>query len=151
MSPALKTHCKRGHAFDKANTIVKHVRGGRVWRQCRTCHNDNQRPRAVEKNKRYAARHPERFRKLKAAQMRRWRQRNVYGIEPEQYAYLYTKQQGKCGLPSCGRPIGATDHDHKTNTFRGLLCRQCNCVLGLVNDSPALLIEMTNYLRDSLV
>lgn len=31
-----KTHCKRGHEFTEANTIVGHRRG-RPWRSCREC------------------------------------------------------------------------------------------------------------------
>jgi hypothetical protein len=32
------THCPKGHAYDKENTIVVHRKKGNVERQCRACH-----------------------------------------------------------------------------------------------------------------
>jgi hypothetical protein len=52
-----------------------------------------------------------------------------------------------CILPSCGQPIGATDHSHATGKFRGLMCRSHNLAIGLFSDSPALLREAATYLE----
>ena len=39
------------------------------------------------------------------------------------------------------------DHDHATNKYRGILCHNCNHVLGMVYDNPLILEEMITYLR----
>ena|ERR1035437_2468855 len=52
--------------------------------------------------------------------------------------------------PTCARAIGDTpvaDHDHTTKIFRGLICRRCNTVLGLICDSPATLRRLAEYLE----
>ena len=38
------------------------------------------------------------------------------------------------------------DHDHTTGDFRGWLCPNCNCALGLAKDSIDLLLKMVDYL-----
>ena len=39
------------------------------------------------------------------------------------------------------------DHDHATGQFRGWLCRQCNSVLGFVEDSTERLAKLILYLQ----
>lgn len=87
-----------------------------------------------------------------------------YGITLEQYAVMLDAQGGVCA--TCHRPETlvdtrygtplklAVDHDHaccpgkKTcgKCLRGLVCKRCNQVLGLVDDDPALLASMMDYL-----
>lgn len=43
-----RTHCRRGHAYDEANTW--RTREG--WRTCRTCHRENERARRHRENAR---------------------------------------------------------------------------------------------------
>ena len=38
------------------------------------------------------------------------------------------------------------DHDHTTNVVRQLLCKDCNIVLGIVEDSPDWLQNLIDYL-----
>jgi len=33
-----QTHCKRGHAYTAANTLMRTRADGRTYRNCRTCH-----------------------------------------------------------------------------------------------------------------
>lgn len=40
------------------------------------------------------------------------------------------------------------DHCHKTQKFRGWLCRSCNLVLGMVKDNPTLLRNLAIYLEN---
>ena len=61
-----------------------------------------------------------------------------FGITPDDFDKMFIQQNGRCAL--CGRPepdvqYGRTrklnvDHDHKTGRVRGLLCVQCNTLLG---------------------
>lgn len=39
------------------------------------------------------------------------------------------------------------DHNHSTNTIRGLLCDNCNKAIGLFRDSPAILENAIKYLK----
>lgn len=39
------------------------------------------------------------------------------------------------------------DHDHKTEKFRGLLCRNHNLALGLLNDNPVYIKKLLSYLN----
>lgn len=70
-----------------------------------------------------------------------------YGITPEMYAELWNAQNGRCYLPSCGRPAEVVDHDHDTGEVRGLLCRQCNTALGMLRDNPALMRDAAAYIE----
>ena len=50
---------------------------------------------------------------------------------------------------SCGRRTGKTlhvDHDHTTGKFRGWLCLQCNCALGLAGDNLEGVLNLAVYL-----
>jgi hypothetical protein len=59
-------------------------------------------------------------------------QRQVRALTPEQAAELsqlaHGGERGACAI--CGRARGSRshdrDHDHRTGTFRGLLCWHCN-------------------------
>jgi hypothetical protein len=72
-----------------------------------------------------------------------------YGITPDDYATMLELQDGRCAV--CKRVQEgqrlAVDHDHVTGKVRGLLCNQCNRGIGLLGDSPELLLSAVNYLR----
>lgn len=40
----------------------------------------------------------------------------------------------------------SVDHCHQTNKVRGLLCSQCNLMLGLANDNIEKLLSAVSYL-----
>ena len=58
---------------------------------------------------------------------------NTYKLTKINWEEIYAKQNGLCTI--CGQaPIPphrlAVDHDHSTGAIRGLLCRNCNCIIG---------------------
>lgn len=61
-----------------------------------------------------------------------------YGLNLEDYNSLFIKQKGKCAI--CGKHQSelkrslAVDHCHKTGRVRGLLCRNCNTAIGMLNE-----------------
>lgn len=64
------------------------------------------------------------------------------------------KQEAAAGRPKpvicevCGRTGRISwDHDHLTGKFRGWICHKCNVALGMVEDSPHILRELTAYLE----
>jgi len=79
-----------------------------------------------------------------------------YGIEVDEYEALLVVQDGRCAV--CGERPAATDspahwagklcidHDHGTGRIRGLLCNDCNLVIGR-GATPALLRAAADYLE----
>jgi len=39
------------------------------------------------------------------------------------------------------------DHCHTHDTYRGVICRNCNLALGFVNDDPEILQSLINYIN----
>ena len=74
-----------------------------------------------------------------------------YKIDVYEYVRLYESQQGKCKI--CTKPQLKTlcvDHCHKTGKIRGLLCSQCNHILGLSYENIETLQNCIKYLNGSL-
>lgn len=74
-----------------------------------------------------------------------------YGLTEECYSKLLAAQGNCCA--TCGSPEPKTktekffiDHCHKTGAVRELLCHRCNTALGMVRDSPELLVQLASYL-----
>lgn len=60
-----------------------------------------------------------------------------YGIDAAQYDAMLSQQRGRCAICGGGVSCNKTkyfdvDHDHRTGKVRGLLCRQCNVMLGYI-------------------
>ena len=77
--------------------------------------------------------------------------KRLYGITLNEYNEMLEEQDHKCATCSTTDPGGKhgkfmVDHDHKTGKVRGLLCKNCNIALGLVNDDTDLIQKMINYL-----
>jgi hypothetical protein len=64
-----------------------------------------------------------------------------------QWKAILDLQQGRCAL--CGEEKELyQDHSYRTGKMRGGLCRQCNCALGMLKDSPSRLTRALAYLRN---
>lgn len=78
-----------------------------------------------------------------------WRK---YGVTSEAHEQMYLDQNRCCAL--CGEPVPydkiVTDHDHKTNKIRGLLCQRCNLGLGVFGDTLEGFRRATQYLEGVL-
>ena len=72
-----------------------------------------------------------------------------YEITIEDYENMFTLQNGCCAI--CGIPIKKEncriDHSHETGKVRGLLCISCNTGIGLMQDSPLVLMKAFEYLN----
>ena len=81
-----------------------------------------------------------------------------YGVTPDQYDAILTAQNHKCKIcgvtqsnkAKTGYRSLCVDHDHKTNKVRGLLCDQCNFMLGCAGDNPVILLKGIQYLKGNL-
>lgn len=72
-----------------------------------------------------------------------------YRITPEQYDAQYVRQCGVCAL--CRTHKEETfhvDHDHATGAVRGLLCGECNLMLGKAKDNTDTLSNAIAYLNN---
>jgi len=72
-----------------------------------------------------------------------------YGITIAQYDALSVAQGGKCAV--CGVTPSKTmdiDHCHVSGAVRGLLCTNCNRMIGHAGDSPDRLVRAAAYLID---
>ena len=69
------------------------------------------------------------------------------------YDTLYRKQKGCCAI--CGKHQSrlnerlGVDHSHKNGMIRGLLCKNCNLGIGLLQDSAEVCSAAAEYLRMS--
>lgn len=68
-----------------------------------------------------------------------------YGITIEDYESIFANQNGKCAICNCefvankqrgwgGKKEPCVDHNHKTGKVRGILCRQCNLSLSMIEN-----------------
>jgi hypothetical protein len=72
----------------------------------------------------------------------------IYGISLEQYEAMVARQGGLCGI--CKEKLEKSlcvDHCHTSGRVRGLLCNNCNCMLGFAQDDPSRLDAGGDFLR----
>lgn len=78
-----------------------------------------------------------------------------YNITKEDYEKMMERQKEKCLI--CGRNFDKIyfpqnthiDHDHRTGKVRGLLCNNCNVILGNAFDNPLILVKAIRYLQEN--
>ena len=81
-----------------------------------------------------------------------YRLKRKYGISIDEYNIFLERQDNKCSMCECEFSDSlkrrlCVDHCHKTGKIRGLLCFNCNTVLGKVNDDVHILLNAVNYLK----
>ena len=78
--------------------------------------------------------------------------RRKYGITLSDYDEMFRSQKGKCavcGIEHSGGKRFDVDHCHSTGVVRGLLCTNCNRMIGHANDDPQRLRSAAQYLESS--
>ena len=86
---------------------------------------------------------------------RRYWLKYLYGITPAIYQEMLSSQGDCCAIcKSPGRVIRRNqrfalhvDHCHKTGKVRGLLCHNCNTILGSAGDDVKILEKAIGYLK----
>ena len=97
----------------------------------------------VDKNRKvWSEANSEKIREWNSAYFRK----RTYGLSGDDYAAMVKKQNNLCAICLGERGL-CVDHCHKTGRIRGLLCRQCNTMLGNATDSPEILDKAIEYLR----
>lgn len=115
----------RTKGFDKSNMVWREVTPSRDRRQ-------------------YA----KTWRELNDRRVRNSRLKTQFGITLEQYEARLESQNNVCAIcKSASDKIAlAVDHCHSTGKIRGLLCANCNKILGHAKDNVVILREAINYL-----
>ena len=70
-----------------------------------------------------------------------------YGLTLEEYKKLKSKCDNKCMICNKKRKL-FIDHNHKTKQVRGLICHNCNFILGLAYDKLEILKNAYKYLKN---
>jgi Recombination endonuclease VII len=78
-----------------------------------------------------------------------------YNISPEQYETKKAEQGGVCAICKKESDLLVVDHNHSCcsqrrtcgKCNRGLLCRSCNTLIGLAEESKEILSNAIEYLR----
>ena len=77
--------------------------------------------------------------------------KRYYGITLKDYYKILEDQGGVCAICGTDKAGGKgrfhIDHCHKTSEIRGLLCHNCNLLLGHAKDSIKILIKAIKYLH----
>lgn len=81
-----------------------------------------------------------------------------YSFSFENFQVMWEEQKGNCAICSLTLPDlliyedrrrgYAIDHNHDTGEVRGILCLNCNSLLGLSGDNPKVLESAINYLNN---
>jgi hypothetical protein len=77
--------------------------------------------------------------------------KRAYGITIEKYNEMFEMQGGRCLI--CGRHQDEldkrlrVDHDHETGEVRGLLCHNCNVLIGHAREDKQTLVHALSYLN----
>lgn len=81
-----------------------------------------------------------------------------YSLTINQLTDALNRQNGGCAICEAKLPDllvynnrkrgYAIDHNHETGEFRGVLCLNCNSMLGMSKDSPEILDKASAYLKN---
>ena len=105
------------------------------------------RDKKIKKKKEWHEAHKEEVR----FQRWQWSIKRRYGLTADEYYKIFNKQGGRCAI--CGRNQSGlkvklmVDHDHATGRVRGLLCGDCNRMIGMFHDLSRLLAKAAYYLE----
>lgn len=124
---------------------------------CKNCHNKcnkqdylNNKKERLKKN----ARGRDKYQKTPKSKeyRRKYKLKNKYNITVEDYDEMLKLQSGKCVICDSedpgGKGIFCVDHNHLNNKIRGLLCFNCNIILGHCKDSITVLLKAIKYLKE---
>jgi hypothetical protein len=134
----------------------------REWAKGRRSSDPEAREKALEAERAWRARNPDKVQRKNAANYtrfktsrRRCQLRRNYGLSLEDYEAMLVAQGGVCAI--CGDsspgPVQkhfAVDHDHDSGKIRGLLCFPCNTGIGGLRDDVLLVEKALSYLKAHL-
>jgi hypothetical protein len=114
------------------DAFTKHNRG-KIGEPCRECRRNRQ---VITRQR------------MTREERRAYTLKQSYGLTLTDYYQATARQANRClGCQELFDPLKlVVDHDHATNKIRGLLCSNCNTVLGYVKDEEEILYRLSAYL-----
>jgi hypothetical protein len=103
---------------------------------------EKNRERERARAQRYYAQHRDHLKDL----FERGRIKRKYGKTVEELEAIRLAQGGVCAICRT-RDANVVDHCHESGLFRGLLCSQCNSMLGMAKDDTTILRAGIEYLE----
>lgn len=83
---------------------------------------------------------------------RLYQKKHKYNLTPKEYQQLILESNNRCAI--CNSEFDTTkqngmnvDHSHETGKVRGLLCHNCNALLGHAHDNIEILKKAIKYLE----
>lgn len=153
-------HLGRYRTIDEAEAVVTYFRACGVRpprkkrKRDRLCYTCREHPRTVRRDGSFGPYCQKCRDRINADRNRKYRT----GITPKAYALMLESHGGRCAI--CRRLPRTkmrkiyqlhVDHCHSNGQVRGLLCRSCNMMLGLVAEDPKVLYRAIKYLRGDLM
>jgi hypothetical protein len=142
----MKTHCKYGHELSGDNLYLS-PKGLRGCRQCRSKYAIASHSKNPVARKRYAREWKRKTQKENPRRLLNYHYVHDYGITIEDRDAKLSQQKNLCMI--CKRLMDdpCLDHDHETKQIRDLLCKNCNCALGLLQDDTLIVASALDYLK----
>ena len=83
------------------------------------------------------------------------RLKRIYGITMDEFERRVAEQSNMCAIEGCFAPLtrddkrtgACIDHNHKTGQVRGIICRNCNLCLGLLDDDYNKIVGLAKYIK----
>jgi hypothetical protein len=124
--------CNKLKPFSGFNTHAKQKDGFQPW--CKSC----------------MKKHMKKYYQKNREKLLDYNRERSYGITSEQFRQKIADQNNACEI--CCTPFVVNknphvDHNHITNAIRGLLCNNCNLLLGHSKESPDILQSAQSYLK----
>lgn len=157
---------KRLKYIDRYKTIagikLKQCSGCRIWRslnefcknksrkgglddRCRVCHRIYAQSEAgIKAGEKWRHSH------IGCRVKRKSQLKRKFNLTLEQYDRMFEQQNGKCAIcdqTEISNKELSVDHDHQTGEIRGLLCMNCNLLLGKIESTPELFSKIVKYLQ----
>lgn len=130
----MKRHYAKQNARNKGSTAV--------W-------SADQRKRNGERHTAYMRRYRAELREADPEYFRRAQIKHKYDLTSDDFETMWTEQSGCCAICQASLTRDRKthiDHSHKTGLVRGLLCRNCNLLLGNAHDDETTLNSAIAYL-----
>lgn len=113
----------------------------------------SQTPQQRQYQKQYRLEHPEKTKSSDPAK-RKSHLKTRYGITDNDYYRMLSAQNNGCAIYGTTTPVNGrgniffdVDHDHTTGRVRGLLCRDCNVTVGVVEKKQDKIRLIYKYLE----
>lgn len=112
---------------------------------------EEQKQRNLEAQRRRRTKNPDKVREIGRASEQRRRLKR-YGLTYDEYLKILEQQNHSCAIcniTTSGTREWHVDHCHITGKVRGVLCHNCNLLLGHSKDNVKILQKAIQYLNDS--